>query len=164
LNKEIWKTIEDFPDYQVSNLGNIRSLKWNKVKSIKTHQDSRGYVFVGFFQDKKKYTRMVHRLVGMAFLPKVANKTQINHKDLNKFNNHYTNLEWSTQKENVHHAMKNNHRSVELCPVVCIETGEVFASHTEAAKKYHLQRSHVGEVVNGIRKTTGGYTFRSVNE
>jgi hypothetical protein len=43
--------------------------------------------------------------------------------------------------------------------VMCIETGEVFESGRKAAEKMNLQRSKISNVCNGIRKTTGGYTF-----
>lgn len=48
----------------------------------------------------------VHRAVAEMFVPKIAGKNDINHKDTNKFNNHYTNLEWVTHQENIAHAVE----------------------------------------------------------
>jgi hypothetical protein len=50
---------------------------------------------------------MVHRLVAMAFIPNEHSKPFVNHKDCNRKNNHYTNLEWCTGQENMDHASYN---------------------------------------------------------
>ncbi len=55
----------------------------------------------------KMKSHRVHRLIAIAYLLNPDNKFTVNHKDLNKQNNHVDNLEWMTQKENHHHARKN---------------------------------------------------------
>ena len=67
------------------------------------HNHSRGYKRVSF--NRKEYS--VHRLVAMKYIPNPQNKEQVNHKDGDKTNNHYTNLEWVTNKENHEHAVEN---------------------------------------------------------
>jgi hypothetical protein len=48
----------------------------------------------------------VHRIVAKAFIPRPTDKEYVNHKDGNKLNNHYSNLEWCTQQENILHAQQ----------------------------------------------------------
>jgi hypothetical protein len=61
------------------------------------------YRIVRIFREKK----YVHRLVGELYIPNPENLPQIDHKDTNKLNNHYTNLEWVTNKENRDRAIQN---------------------------------------------------------
>jgi len=66
-----------------------------------------GYLMVGLHRDGKQSKEFVHRLVGLAFLPAATpEQTHTNHKDSNRRNNHYTNLEWCTHGENIAHAWK----------------------------------------------------------
>ena len=66
-----------------------------------------GYKMVGLHKDKMLKNVFVHRLVAIAYIPNPDNKSQINHKDGNPINNHVSNLEWVTNKENSDHAFKN---------------------------------------------------------
>jgi hypothetical protein len=54
-----------------------------------------------------KTTMYVHRIVAMTYLPNPNNLPEVDHRDTNKLNNHYTNLEWSTDRENKDHAIEN---------------------------------------------------------
>ena len=114
MEQEQWKQIKEFNgEYEVSNLGRVRSMKryYGMVGRImpQTRQPSgRGgkltYFAVMLHMNNKSYCRKVHRLVAEAFIPNPDNLPQINHKDGCKTNNHVSNLEWCTAKENTRHA------------------------------------------------------------
>lgn len=65
-----------------------------------------GYKRVQFTVDGKRHTTGVHRLVAIAFIPNPENKSDVNHIDGNKSNNHVSNLEWCTHKENMAHGKR----------------------------------------------------------
>ena len=110
---EEWKDIEGYEGlYQVSNLGNVRALKFyhsrNNVHLLKPTVNKYGYCVVSLHKDKKVKQYRVHRLVAIAFLPNPDNLPYVNHIDCDKTNNSLTNLEWCTQSENVKHGYDNN--------------------------------------------------------
>lgn len=107
--EEIWKDVEGYEGlYQISNLGRLRSLdkcdRFGRFFSgciIKCHS-SRGYINCCLHKDGKLKRTCIHRLVAQAFIPNPNNYPVVNHKDRNPSNNCVENLEWCTQKHNVH--------------------------------------------------------------
>ena len=98
--KEIWKSIKNFEDYKVSNLGNIKRRKVLKLNSKRCD-----YLCVNLCKNGVYSTLQVHRLVAQAFIPNPENKPQVNHKNGIKTDNRVDNLEWVSCKENVNHAI-----------------------------------------------------------
>lgn len=92
-----WRKILN-DQYEVSDDGRIRNAKTKR--EIKQFVGKDGYLRT---QVAGK-TRLTHRLIGSAFLPKDPERDFINHKDGNKQNNNVSNLEWVTRSENEHHA------------------------------------------------------------
>ena len=105
MEKEIWKDVLDYEGgYQVSNLGNVKSLKLNKEKILKPGIDSHGYLRVDLFYKGKRKTIKVHQLVAMAFLnhtPDGTTKIVTDHIDNNPLNNRLENLQLISQRENL---------------------------------------------------------------
>lgn len=103
-NKEFWKVIENFPNYLISNRGNIKIVKTLENRILFTKDD--GYVSCPLTSNGKNYYKYVHRLVAEAFVPNPNNKGQVNHKNGIKNDNSVENLEWVTPSENIRHAIE----------------------------------------------------------
>ena len=111
---EEWRPIDGYPRYMVSNHGRVKSLTkeykanfgsyFRKEKVLKPCVEA--YISVCIYNDDGKKKALVHRLVAKSFIPNPASKPQVNHKDGNKHNNHYLNLEWVTASENGLHAYR----------------------------------------------------------
>jgi hypothetical protein len=99
-----WKTILENNNYEISDAGNFRNIKG---KVLKTNINARGYIYCNISTNGKVSKIKIHRLVAKYFIDNLYNKDTVNHIDGNKLNNHYTNLEWLTRKENIQHYFKN---------------------------------------------------------
>lgn len=101
---EIWKEIIEFASFEVSNYGNIRNKRTKKIKKFQINHA--GYYRVDLWQNCKKYTKRVNRLVAIAFVPNPNNLPEVNHEDGIKTNNFPSNLKWCTREYNMKHAVK----------------------------------------------------------
>lgn len=102
VKNEIWKEIEGFENYEVSNLGMVRSLKFNKEKILKHGIDDSGYLKVNLYINSNKKSRRIHQLVAVAFLNHTpcGYELVVNHINFDKLNNRVDNLEIVTNREN----------------------------------------------------------------
>lgn len=89
--------LKEIDGYQITEAGKVISPYGKELKQYETKKE---YFTVSF----KGKAIGVHRLVALAFIPNPEDKPQVNHIDGNKKNNHYTNLEWCTNRENQLHA------------------------------------------------------------
>lgn len=122
---EIWKSIKNFEClYEVSNYGNVRSVSrkvlnngsysgYTNIKSkvLKQTKNRLGYHVLTLFKNGKRHFKIVHRLVAEAFLDNPNNYSEVNHKDLNKSNNYFANLEWCSREYNVNHFYKSKSKT-----------------------------------------------------
>ena len=115
--EEIWRDIPTYEGYyQASNFGRIKSLlfqsniynkKYQREKILKPKQTKDGCLRVELWKDGEHRTWLTYRLVALAFLGVPEDKTMtINHKDGNRLNNHISNLEWCTRRENIQHGFR----------------------------------------------------------
>lgn len=141
MKVEIWKDIENFSKYQVSNLGNVKSKdRYTKAKDdeiihrkeflLKEFINKKGYKQVTLYDDNgKPKTMRVHKLVALAFIENKNNLPQINHIDGNKLNNEVSNLEWISNYDNMQHAIKNGLIDQELRKENMSKLGKSLKGH-----------------------------------
>lgn len=137
---ETWKTIEEFPDYQVSDLGRVKSLKYGKERILSASGNSNGYRAVSLAGPGGVFTRKVHRLVLEAFDgPCSVDKPEARHLDGDTQNNVVSNLAWGTRAEN--EADKRRHgtacgpRPVKLTPLDVRHMREIHIEMEDISKR-----------------------------
>lgn len=141
MKVEVWKDIENFSKYQVSNLGNVKSKdRYTKAKDdeiihrkeflLKGFINKKGYKQVTLYDDNgKPKTLRVHKLVALTFIENENNLPQINHIDGNKLNNEVSNLEWISNYDNMQHAIKNGLIDQELRKENMSKLGKSLKGH-----------------------------------
>lgn len=176
--EEVYKVIDDYERYSVSNLGNV--INNVSKKQLKT-RCSYGYCRVTLYDENhQRKDFMVHRLVAMMFVANPENLPCVNHKDECRSNNIYTNLEWCTYEYNNNYGNHNskiaesmsgdrNHsfgktagNAYRAAPIRCIETGEIYQCQVDAANAVGVCKSAINNVLTGLRKTAGGYHFERI--
>lgn len=171
-----WKVHPDNPRYLISRDGKIYSLKHKKILSAETTKAGYKRVNLWYRHLGKGKSELVHRIVAKAFIPNPENKPYINHLDFNKSNNNVENLEWCTSRENNAYsnvwdyaglATKTKKTYVKANESVskktlCVETGVVYKSCSEAGRQLGISRKLISRVCIGKRKRAGGYHWKYV--
>lgn len=184
---EQWKDIPDYEnEYEISDRGRIRSkdkiiksssrnggYRMRSSRILKLNQKKNGYWNACLCKDGVIKTHLVHRLVAKTFLEKPKGMDFINHKNLNKSDNRVENLEWTTASANSKHAITEGAYvpigHINRKEIVCVETGEKFASSYQAAEwlneKYYSNAKDTPGMSRKIRACATGkqslaYGFR----
>ena len=108
---EEYRQVRGFLNYEVSNLGNVRNTKKNKIMSI---YKRKGYCLVKLSINGKAKEMKVHRLVALEFIPNPDNYSCVNHKDENPENNCVDNLEWCNHSYNNTYGTRIKRQSTSL--------------------------------------------------
>ena len=144
---EKWKQVFDFPDYEISNLGQVRSNKGKVPKLLKQSHYKNGYTFVQLYNNGKTKRCLVHRLVMENFQPHANMKDlQVNHINCVRDDNRLENLEWTTKKENDAHRDNLNHTpKAQTIKVVFLDDREnmYFNSKEECAQYFGITRKAI---------------------
>ena len=150
--------------FMITDFGRLFSIngRWKGIRLLKPNIGKKeGYYIANLrMKPKNKHIR-IHQLVGEHFVDNPNNKPQLNHKDGNKLNNHYSNLEWCTIAENIKHAVRTglmnfkgeNHHNAKLTEK---QVYEIHAMRKEGfimrliGEKYGINRRHIGDILYGV--------------
>lgn len=165
---EIWKPVVGIEGYEVSNLGNVRSLRRLIVLKPRLYG---GYLTITVYLSAKRKHEMraLHRLVAEAFIPNPLNKPYVNHVNGIKTDNRAENLEWCTQAENTRHAVqmhltphgdkngnaKLSNAQAELIRSIYVPYSKQFGVNA-LARRFNVSRKTISNI-------TRGRTFKVAN-
>lgn len=161
---EEWRDIHGYEGlYQVSNFGRVKNCVRKTLKTIRTSVNGYGYVVLS--KNCKQKLHLVHRLVAEAFIPNPDNLPQVNHKDENKLNNIYCNLEWCSAKYNINYGegilRRSTIRSKKIYQIS--KDGQIlrtWASANEVKRALGFSQGNIQQCCVGKRKTANGYIWK----
>lgn len=179
--EEIWKNIDGYGgDYQISNLGRVRS---NKSKTCKilagSFSKQSGYYQIVLYKNSKPRLHTIHRLVAEAFISNPLNKETVNHKNGIKTDNSIDNLEWATYSENLKHAFRTGlaipypkgkfgkENNVAKSILQYTKNGEFIKEWncmSTAAKELNINISSLSHCAKGKYKLAGGYVWKYLDK
>lgn len=163
MQDEIWKDIIGFEGlYQVSNFGNVKSLR-NNINLSPALTRKKYYVVKLCYRLSSK-SIFIHRLVATAFIANPENKPSVNHINGIKTDNMVENLEWCTNKENTIHAYKIGLKKPCYKSVAQLslkgEIIKIFNSIKEAGKELNIDASSITKVCLNKQQTAMGFIFK----
>lgn len=185
--EEIWKEIKDYEGlYQISNIGQVKSLKRMVVRNnnrpqlveekiLKPTVNKNGYMFICLYKNGVKKRCQVHRLVAEAFYGEIPKGMQVNHINEIKSDNRLENLNLMTPKENTNWGTAIQRRIEKLIngkkskSVLQIDknTNKViaeFPSIREVERQLGISNSHISKCCLGKQKQSYGFIWKFKKE
>lgn len=182
LPNEEWRDVVGYEGlYKVSNMGRVKMLPRNVLANksqriipehiIKQIETQKGYLSVDLWNMNNRKRFMVHRLVLNAFNGKNSDKKECNHKNENRKDNIYTNLEWISHKENINYGSRTEKQKVAMInhsrmskPIVQYDLNGRFIaeypSMRQAARELCFDMSNIKDCCKGRYKSTHGFVFK----
>ncbi len=162
----MWKQIKG-TKYEVNENGEIRNSETGHIK--KQRINKRGYATVNMYKDGKMQKVVVHRLVAEAFIPKEEGKNCVNHKDEDKTNNYFGNLEWCDIRYNNHYGTRQAKCDAARSKAVgAYKDGKlcaIYPSIVKAAEALGVNPTSIGNAIRheNYTHTCKGYEWRFMN-
>lgn len=174
---EIWKDIPGFEGlYQLSSFGRVKSFPRETTRGgiMAVGIGTTGYYYVKLTKNGKRKHLRIHRSLAELFIPNPENKPCINHKDGNKLNNSFDNLEWCTSSENNFHGYRTGliprNRDKIKKPVIQLDRFgiivKIWPSATDVQKQLGINAPTISKCCNkrGANKTAGGFFWEYEKE
>lgn len=163
---ELWATIKEFWDYEISTHGRVRNSRTGRL--IKLAQNRRGDQIVVLRRDGRQYSRGVLKLVAEHFVPNNGAMNAVpTHKNGDKSNNRVDNIVWRRPMYN--RAYRQQYARTEPLvdrPMMCLQTKKVFPNSRAAADEYELLEINVCQSARDDSISASGrlgvYDFRYV--
>lgn len=158
MDEELWREWPQDPRILVSNKGNVVSYKRGFGYPLKVSHNSSGYQTV----NAGRRPQLVHRMVAETWIDNPNNYEEVNHINGDKDDNRVENLEWTTRSQNNRHAWRTGLNKGSSTPIRIVETGEIFESLSECARRIGGTRGHITDCLAGRQSTHRGYHFERV--
>lgn len=174
---ELWKRVDGYPGYWVSNYGRVYSE--HRRGFIHGTPGKNGHIDLTLHVNKERKHAYLHRLVADAFLNNPKNYPTVRHMDNSPDNNMAWNLRWGTDYDNVHDCIDSGRfryfkkediekaNAVRRTPIVAVElkTGREieYISQQEACRDLGITQGAINRVLRGLSKHASGYYFYFVN-
>ena len=170
MEKEIWKEIPGCEgQYQASNFGRIRSLKYNKVHILNPGRSGSGYYIVKLYLNNVAKNLSIHRLVWIAFNGPIPEGLEINHRNEKKDDNSLANLELVTRKENNNYGTRIARSAKKRSkPVIQLDKNGNFIKEWSCSQEIQRQlgylASYIRSCCRNVLRTAYGFIKKKKKE
>lgn len=176
--QEIWEPISGYEGlYEVSNLGNVRSVDRVVISSRQVNRrlkgkllspsiNNRGYQYVNLVKGGRSKSVTIHKLVALAFIPNPKDKPCIDHINAIRTDNRSENLRWCSHRENQNFPIATSKRKVTRVNMYT-KKGEFvkqFKSITDAEREIGVSHSNICASCAGRRNEAGGFKWEYAKE